>query len=113
MMDGISWYMVGVIALLMLCTILPRAAYMLFGNRFPLPEGVRRALRYAPVAALVAIIVPELLPGLPGEPIHFDVRILAALVAVVLFWRTGSTLAVIVGGMIALWVLQFLSGVGF
>ncbi len=57
-----EWYVLGAIALLVVCTFLTRASYHLFGHRIPLGEGVRRALRYAPAAALTAIIVPALLP---------------------------------------------------
>lgn len=106
-------YVVGAILLLCLCSILTRCSYMLFGDRFPLSESVRRTLRYAPVAALVAIIVPELLP-LSADPRELlDARPLAAVIAVILFLRTRNTLAVIVGGMVALWTLSFMLSVGF
>src|SRR5690606_22400690 len=51
-------YVLGAIALLTLCSLLTRAGYFLFGDHLPLTDPVRRALRYAPVAALTAIIVP-------------------------------------------------------
>lgn len=108
----IDWYILGVILLLTLCSILTRSTYMLFGDRFPLSDTTRRAFRYAPVAALVGIIVPELLPWHADTGLVFDERPLAALVATVLFIRTGSTLAVIVGGMVALWAFGFLLSVG-
>lgn len=108
----IDWYILGVILLLTLCSILTRCSYMLFGDRFPLSEGTRRAFRYAPVAALVGIIVPELMPWRPDVGLVFDARALAAIVAIFLFLRTGSTMAVIIGGMVAFWALRFLLGVG-
>ncbi|MBU3542706.1 MAG: AzlD domain-containing protein [Burkholderiaceae bacterium] len=46
---------------LTLVTILTRGFFLLWGNRFELPESVQNAIRYAPMAALIAIIVPELL----------------------------------------------------
>jgi branched-subunit amino acid transport protein len=46
---------------LTLVTILTRGFFLLWGNRFELPESVQSAIRYAPMAALIAIIVPELL----------------------------------------------------
>jgi hypothetical protein len=36
-------YMLAVIGLLTLCSLLTRAGYFLFGDRFPLTDGVRRA----------------------------------------------------------------------
>ena len=108
----LDWYVLGAILLLTVCSIVARSGYMLFGDRFPLSEGMRRAFRYAPVAALVGIIVPELLPwGHATGPV-LDARPLAALAAIFLYMRTGSTLAVIVGGMVAFWAFRFLLSVG-
>lgn len=101
-------YILGAIGLLTLCSFLTRSAYFLFGDYLPLSESTRRALRYAPTAALVGIIVPELLPWHPGVGVQFDVKVVAALIAVGLFWRTRSTMAVIIGGMLAYWILQAL-----
>lgn len=108
----IDWYVLGAILLLTVCSIVTRGSYLVFGDRFPLSEGMRRAFRYAPVAALVGIIVPELLPWSAEAGLTLDARPLAAIVAIVLFLRTGSTLAVIVGGMVAFWALRFLLDVG-
>lgn len=106
-MTEYDWYVYSAIALLMLCTLLTRSTYHLFGHRVPLGEGVRRALRYAPAAALTAIIVPILLPWEQGRMATvIDERLLAALVAVWLFQRTRNNLAMIVGGMIVLWILR-------
>lgn len=102
-------YILGVIVLLTLCSFLTRSGYFLFGDHFPLSDSVRRALRYAPTAALIGIVIPELLPWHPDTGPVFDLKALAAVVAVLLYWRTRSSLLVIVGGMIAYWVLRALS----
>jgi len=104
-----DWYILGVIGLLTVCSFLTRAGYFLFGDHIPLTESVRSALRYAPVAALVGIVVPELLPWTETGPV-VDIRILAAIAAVLVFWRTRSTVLVIVVGMVAYWVLKVLAG---
>lgn len=44
-----------------LATTLPRASFIVLGNRVSLPPVVRRALRYAPAAALAAIVAPDVL----------------------------------------------------
>ncbi len=103
-----DWYVLGVIGALTLCSFLTRSGYFLVGDYLPLREGVRRALRYAPTAALIGIVVPELLPWRPDVGVVLDVKALAALIAIFLYWRTGSTLFVIVGGMVAFWGLRFL-----
>lgn len=108
-MNGLSQgYVLTVIALLMLCCLLTRAGYFLFGDHLPLTEPVRRALRYAPVAALTAIIVPDLLPWEAGAGALVDVRMLAAVAAVLIYRRTHSTIGLIVGGMCAYWVIDWL-----
>jgi branched-subunit amino acid transport protein len=99
-------YILGAIVLLTLCSLLTRSFYFLFGDHFPLSESVRRALRYAPTAALIGIVVPELLPWSAGFGAVLDVKALAALFAIFVFWRTRSTVLVIVGGMVAYWVLR-------
>ncbi len=47
-------------------TFLTRTFFMLIGAKIPLPEAFQRAIRYAPAAALVAIIIPEMLPFDPS-----------------------------------------------
>lgn len=103
---GSDAYILAVIGLMTLCSVITRAGYFVVGNRVPLTENVRRALRYAPPAALIAIIVPELLPWASGGRAFFDVRLLAALFAVLVFVRTRSTIAVILSGMGAFWMLR-------
>lgn len=99
-------YVLGAIVALTLCSLITRTSYFLFGHRVQLSDGVRRALRYAPTAALIGIVVPEVMPWQAGGVPEFDIRLLAALVAVLVFLRTRSTVGVIVSGMIALWSLN-------
>jgi branched-subunit amino acid transport protein len=45
---------------LTLVSIVTRSFFLLLGARITLSEEVQRALRYAPVGALVAIVIPEI-----------------------------------------------------
>lgn len=103
------WYVLGSIGLLVLVSLLTRSGYFVFGDYLPLTESVRRALRYAPTAALTGIVVPELLPWQQGLAAFVDIRMLAAVVAVLVFVRTRNTILVIVGGMAAFWVFGAIS----
>jgi branched-subunit amino acid transport protein len=106
-----EWYILGAIALLVLCTLLTRTTFHLFGHRIPLGDGVRRALRYAPAAALTAIVVPALLPwSAQGFTATIDEKIVAALVAIWIYQRTRNNLAMIVGGMAVFWVIRAIFG---
>ncbi len=71
-----------------LATTLPRASFIVLGSRVTLPSLVQRALRYAPAAALAAIVVPDvLLVG--GELSPFNPKLAAAGAAIgaALLWR--------------------------
>lgn len=105
-MSETNGYVLGAIGVLTVCSLLTRAGYMVLGDYLPLPEGLRRALRYAPAAALTGIIVPEVLPWQFGTLPALDVKAVAALVAVGLYWKTRNGLVVIVGGMVAYWLLR-------
>lgn len=99
-------YVLGVIVLLAICAVLTRAGYFLFGDHLPLTDNVRQALRYAPVAALTAIVVPELAPWDQGVSAFYDTPMLAAVIAVLFYVVFRSPLLVMVGGMVAYWLLR-------
>lgn len=103
---GETTYVYTAILLLALCVVICRTGYLVFGHYFPLPPKLRSALRYAPLAALVAIIIPDVLPwGVQTGP-QFDLKFLAAGVSVLVFLATRNGLLVIVSGMLALWSLR-------
>lgn len=54
--DATIWL---VFILIGLATTLPRASFIVLGNRVALPSVLQRALRYAPAAALGAIVIPD------------------------------------------------------
>ncbi len=104
-----DWYILGVVACLTIVSLLTRAGYFLFGDYLPLPNGVRRALRYAPVAALTAIILPEILPWSVQQSPHLDLyKLIAALVAVLVYLRTQSSVWLMASGMLAYWLCRAL-----
>lgn len=75
-----------------------------------MPEGLRRALRYVPPAALAAIIFPALL--LPEGALDLspgNLRLLAGVGAFLVAWRSRNTLLAIGAGMAMLWALQSLA----
>lgn len=109
-MTGTDLYVLGAIGLLTLCSFLTRSGYFLFGDYLPLTEPVRRALRYAPTAALIGIVIPEILPWQQGVGPVFDLKAVATLIGVLVFLRTQSTVLIIVAGMGAYWVLRALFG---
>jgi branched-subunit amino acid transport protein len=103
---GDTQYLYSAILLLALCVVICRTGYLVFGHYFPLPPKLRSALRYAPLAALAAIIVPDVLPWTAQTGPQFDLKFLAAGVSVVVFLVTRNGLLVILSGMLALWSLR-------
>ena len=108
-MNSDSYTYAGIV-LLALCSLITRAGYLLLGHRIPFPDRVRQALRFAPLAALTAIIVPEVLPWHYPDPPTFDLRLVAAGVAIVVFHTRRNAVLLIVSGMLSLWALQWIAG---
>jgi len=89
-------------------TIVTRSFFLLSGRELVLPDWVKRGLRFAPLAALAAVVAPEILMT-HGQLIATwkDARIYAALAASAwFFWRRGI-LGTILSGMAVLLALKF------
>ena len=85
-----------------------RSVFLLFAGRLPTPPWASEVLRVMPPAVLAAIIVPALL--LPDGVFELVVpRVGAAVVAVVVAWRTHNVLATLAAGLGAAILLQALS----
>ena len=73
------------------------------------PTWLRRALRFIPPAVLMAIVFPEVLLHEGVLDISFgNVRLLAAIIASLVAWRTRNAVLTIVTGMVTLWALYWL-----
>jgi len=74
-----------------------------------IPALVRRALRLVPPAVLSAIIGPEVLRPNGVLDLSLDnARLLAAVLAAVVAWRTKNVVLTVAVGMVGLWILQAL-----
>ena len=100
------------IAGLALITLITRAFFMLPESEIPMPSWLRRGLKYAPLAALAAVIAPEIVMS-KGHMIHTlaDARLPALAVAVVYFFYKRSILGTIALGMLVYLPLHI--GVGW
>lgn len=82
-------------------TVLTRGVFLLPRREPRLPGWLASGLRHAPLAALMAVVVPEVLRGSAGAvvaPGWHDPRWLAVAVSVAWFWwRRGVTGPVVVG----------------
>lgn len=92
-----------------LVTFLIRYPLLVLVGRISLPESVRRALRYVPLAVLAAIIAPAIV--MPEGTIDLSpssAPLIASLIAIVVAWRTKNLLLTIVIGMAALLIWRAL-----
>lgn len=99
-MTSINWHTVLIILGLAVVTVLARG-FFLFSNRtWTLPRWAQRGLQYAPIAALAAVVVPEVVT-VQGQLVDTwqDARLYAAAAgAGAYFWR-HDVLFTIVAGM--------------
>ena len=92
-----------------LATTLPRASFIVLGNRVTLPATLQRALRYAPAAALAAIVGPDLFVAQQSIQLltpKFGAAL--AVIAVVSAWK--NPWAPFIVGMAVLWGLRSVAG---
>lgn len=80
-------------------TVVSRAFFMIPERELPLPDWLKRGLKYAPLAALTAVIAPEILmaQGAFIETLR-DARLPAVLCAsAYYFWRRGILGTIVLG----------------
>lgn len=97
-MSGI-WPWVAVIGLAAV-TVVTRAFFMIPEREIPMPEWLKRGLKYAPLAALAAVLAPEIVMN-QGALISSwaDARLPAVLCASLYFFFRRGILGTIVLGM--------------
>ena len=104
MSDLYIWIVIG---LLTLATIITRGSLFLLGHAVKLPPKLMHALRYAPAAALAAIVAPDLL--LQGGSLSLtwtNPKLMAGIVAAAFFLGTRHLLGTLVVGMTAFSLLR-------
>ena len=89
-----------VISCLAVITAVSRSFFFLSNREWHLPHWAQRGLQYAPIAALSAVVVPEIVMS-QGQLIATwqDARIFAAAVGVAVYFAKHDVLLTIVLGM--------------
>ncbi len=91
---GALWLTFGVMAVF---TVGLRGSFIVLGERGVLPPGLQRALRYAPAAALAALIAPDVLLE-AGKLAPANPKLAAALAVIaVTVWSRNPWLPFILG----------------
>lgn len=88
------------IVLLTVATILTRSSFFFLGHAVKLPPKVQHALRYAPAAAVAAIVVPDLVLANGALQLTWmNPKLVAGVGAAAFFLATRHLLGTIVVGM--------------
>lgn len=99
----------GVVAIvgLLVLTVATRGFFFLSKREVPFPQWLRQGLRYAPLAALAAVVVPEIVMqhGQVNVTWH-DARLYAAVAGGLYFWWRRDILGTILTGMAVLLPLR-------
>lgn len=90
-----------------LVTVVTRALFLMVGDRLTLPLRAQHALRFAPAAALVAIVLPDLLWYHGGFDASWtNPRLMAGVTATAFYVATRRMLSMILVGMAVYTVLR-------
>jgi branched-subunit amino acid transport protein len=105
-------WMLGVIIGLSVVTVVARSFFFLSNQDWQLPRWAQRGLQYAPIAALSAVVVPEIVVS-QGALITTwqDARLFAAAAGVAIYFAKRDVLLTIIGGMAVYLPLHL--GLGF
>ncbi len=102
-----AWMAIAAIAGLTVVSIVTRGFFLIPDREVPIPAWLREALRYAPLAALVAVLLPEL--AMTGDHLidtWKDARLYATATGVLVFVITRSLLGTILAGTAVLLALR-------
>ena len=102
-----AWEITLAIVGLTALTVLTRGFFLLTEREIPIPDWLREGLRYAPLAALAAVVVPEVVMT-QGQLIGTwqDARLYAAATGAAYFFWRRDILGTILTGMAVLLPLK-------
>ncbi len=102
-----TWEAVIAVLGLTVITVVTRGFFFLTEREVPIPGWLRQGLRYAPLAAMAAVVVPEVVM-LQGQLIGTwqDARLFAVAAGAAWFWWRRGILGTILVGMAVLLPLR-------
>ena len=107
----IDWNIYLLIIGMALVTAWSRSFFMILGERIKVADWVIEAIRFAPLAAMVAILAPEIfLPGNAASVAQFDWKlpnIWGGVAALIAFYLTRKMLFTLIVGMAVFTAVRF------
>ncbi len=98
-MTDIDLHTVAVIVGLAVVTVVARGFFLISGKPWSLPHWAQRGLQYAPIAALAAVVLPEVV-STQGHLVSTwqDARLFSAAAgALAYFWRRDVLFTIVAG----------------
>ncbi len=98
-MNDTDVWTLAVIVGLAVVTVVARSFFFISSHAWQLPHWAQRGLQYAPIAALSAVVIPEIIT-VQGELVSSwqDARLYAAVVGgVAYFWRRDVLITIVAG----------------
>jgi branched-subunit amino acid transport protein len=105
MLGQMRWEILLTFALMGLITYCLRSSFIVLGERIRLPEVVQRILRFAPAAALAALVIPDLLME-QGEVAPLNPKLIAGVVVTLIVLRSRNPWLPFIFGMSVLLLLR-------
>ncbi len=95
-----DWWTMAVIAGLSCVTVVARSFFFISSKPWSLPHWAQRGLQYAPIAALSAVVVPEVVM-VQGQLVTTwqDARLFAAAAGAAAYYWRRDVLVTIIAGM--------------
>ena len=104
---NVFWTVIGMGAVTLLC----RSFFLLFSEELPMPRWLRDGLQYAPLAALAAVVAPEVVLAQGAFIASWqNSRLIGAMAGLLFFLWTRSLFGTIVVGTLAMLVLRIGAG---
>lgn len=92
-----------------LVTLAARLSFIVLPPDTRIPDMLQRALRYVAASVLPALVMPDVLFHGASGGFSFDVyRLVAAIVAALVAWKSRSIVATLIAGMAVLLALKWL-----
>ena len=112
LLQGTDVWTLLVIVGLAVVTVVARSFFFISDTAWQLPHWAQRGLQYAPIAALSAVVIPEIVMS-QGQLISTwqDARLFAAAAGVGIYFAKRNVLLTILGGMAVYLPLHL--GLGF
>ena len=110
-MNDTDLWTLGVIFGLACVTVIARSFFFISSKPWSLPHWAQRGLQYAPIAALSAVVLPEVVMS-QGHLVSTlaDARIFGALVGALAYWWRRDVLVTIMAGMAVYLPLHLMLG---